>query len=346
MKKAFIHAYCQQNLGDDMFVKTLVRRYKNVKFIMRTEPEYSEAFLAEPNLILKNKQRQSVLERIKHAFFYDAFIKIGGSIFMEPKNWRYKKPFAAWQCKILNRNKFIVGANFGPYYTKGFYDRAYSSLRYYRGICFRDSQSYELFSSLSQVMCAPDILFGYPNYPEIIKGNGVGISVIYPERKLLPYEVTESYYEALAIFADSLIEFGIPVRFLGFCRAERDDEAISCVLAKMKYPWQAESFIYNGKVSAFLERINECETIIASRFHAMIIGFALKKKVLPVIYSSKQLNVLCDLGFTGPICNLLKDKITAEQIMEVFDKIPTVKGVEALACESKKQFLWLDKILK
>ena len=46
-----------------------------------------------------------------------------------------------------------------------------------------------------------------------------------------------------------------------------------------------------------LELIAESEYMVATRFHAMILGLGAGKKVLPLIYHIKLRNVLADLSF-------------------------------------------------
>ena len=50
MKKAYIVAYCQQNLGDDMFVRSLVRRYPQIRFYCLASEWVNTAFREEHNL--------------------------------------------------------------------------------------------------------------------------------------------------------------------------------------------------------------------------------------------------------------------------------------------------------
>ena len=347
MKKVFLHAYCQQNLGDDMFILRMVRRYPKVRFYAIAKPEYRQALAAEPNLMLSEPVKGNrAMEQLTHRFGYRAFVKLGGSIFMEPKDWKPKGEFPAWQCKLLNGNKFIIGANFGPHYTDAFLRRAHSSLRYYRGLSFRDEASYGLFRDIPQACCAPELLFRF-DYPEPVPGRGVGISVIAPERKLPEGLGAEEYYTAMANIADRFIALDQPVRLLGFCEAERDGEAIEKILARMEHAEQAQVCMYSGDIRWMLDRMNECESIIACRFHAMVIGFALKKKVLPVIYSLKQTNVLEDLGFGGGIWDLRASQVMPpEEAVAACTNAPIVAEVERLAEQSDDQFAHLDQRLR
>ena len=52
MKKMFIRAYCQSNLGDDLFVLQLARRYPDTQFYLYALGENQNAFRNQPNLIL------------------------------------------------------------------------------------------------------------------------------------------------------------------------------------------------------------------------------------------------------------------------------------------------------
>ena len=330
-----------------MFVLRLLRRYPDVKFYAAVDPRYRTAFAAENNLIAQPcKKTNRLVEQLHHRFGYHGFIKLGGSIFMEPKDWKQKGTFPAWQCKLLNGNKFIIGANFGPHYTDAFLKRAYSSLRFYRGVSFRYQASYALFQDIAQACCAPDLLFQY-DYPPSKEGKGVGISVIAPQRKLPEGLTAEQYYDAMAQLADGYIEDGQPVRLLSFCQEERDEEAIDEIRQRMRYADRVQCCLYRGNIAQMLDAINDCQYLIAARFHAMVLGFAMGKKVLPVIYSHKQTNVLQDLGFDGCIWDLRASQLmTYQEARDACEAAPVVQGIEELAKRSDEQFAQLDRFLK
>lgn len=329
-----------------MFLVSLLRRDPNVSFYLRADPTYTSAVKGIPNTHIKPMRKGNrIFEQLSAWIGYDAFVKVGGSVFMEPKNWKEKPPFSAWQAKLLNRNKYIIGANFGPHYTQAFWRRAYSSLKYYGGVCFRDKASYALFQDIPQVKEAPDLLFGYP-YPMPIQGQGVCISVVDPQRKMPGVTWAERYYAATAQIADYFLAQGKPVCLMGFCKAERDGEAIENVLRNMLYSEQAEVYQYCGEIDEMLHRINACKYLIAARFHAMVIGFALRKKVLPVIYSPKQTNVLKDLDYSGDCWDLSQEEmLTPEQVVQSLCNAPILPGIEALAERSQEHFSQLDAVV-
>lgn len=357
MKKILVHAYCKQNIGDDMFVLSLADRYPDVLFYIRLEDEFKKAFEDRKNIIRIDKNdpktrlryiccHNRILNQLSSGFLYNGFVKIGGSIFMEPLNWEKKKPFSPIIAKVINKKKFVIGANFGPYYTQEFLERAKSSLKYYRGVCFRDKYSANLFEGIKSVNFAPDILFGGYKYPEPQNGYAVGISVIKPVRKLLNEKFAEKYYETIADVCSQLVKSDIHVKLLGFCRDEGDDEAIEHILEKMCDTNLVESVIYDGNVDQMLSEMNDCEYIIASRFHAMIFGFAMNKKVLPAIYSIKQKNVLEDCGFNGMCWNLLDEESPSpEFLIEKMMGNPVLYNLNRYVIESEGQFVFLDDFL-
>ena len=55
MKKVFLYAYDRQNLGDDLFVHTIVRRYPHVQFYMWSDRKNREVFAHLPNLKVVDK---------------------------------------------------------------------------------------------------------------------------------------------------------------------------------------------------------------------------------------------------------------------------------------------------
>ena len=82
MKKIFIMAYLRNNLGDDLFVKELINRYPNEKFYIDViDLEYGKIFKNNENIEVRVEKEEN-FNKIE-INQYDAFIYIGGSIFIE-----------------------------------------------------------------------------------------------------------------------------------------------------------------------------------------------------------------------------------------------------------------------
>ena len=91
MKKVFLYAYDQINLGDDLFIYTIVKRYSNVKFYIWSNRSNKTIFKKLKNLkvIDKDSRFAKILKRIyasllpRYKSWYekrcDAVVYIGGS---------------------------------------------------------------------------------------------------------------------------------------------------------------------------------------------------------------------------------------------------------------------------
>lgn len=79
---------------------------------------------------------------------------IGGSRYMEP----YFPP----QCPDGVTPYFVIGSNYGPASSESYLRECRERFSRCTDVCLRDRRSYELFSDLSQVRYAPDLVFGLP----------------------------------------------------------------------------------------------------------------------------------------------------------------------------------------
>jgi colanic acid/amylovoran biosynthesis protein len=212
----------------------------------------------------------------------------------------------------------VIGCNFGPYKTEAYRAFIFSRLEKARDVCFRDRYSFHVFSSLDHVRVAPDVLFGYPNYPALRQGRGVGISVLCLDDRPELKHMADRYYSVIAQTVDTCAQQKIPVKLFSFCEAEGDPKAIREIMRHSKTKC-AEVCEYHGDIDSILEQLNQCEYIVASRFHAMVIGWCLCKKVFPVVYSDKQLHVLHDVGYSGSHWDLRKTE--ADTDIRLMDRI-------------------------
>ena len=345
-KKVLIKAYCAKNLGDDMFVLQLVRRYPHVKFFLPILKRNATAFKKEKNLevysfvggfiyriLNKLKITNTFLYKRIQQKKYDILIKIGGSIFIEKKGWQNELEFADY------KEKYILGANFGPYFSNEYLEHTRKFLGKFQDVCFRDNYSYDKFRDLNNVRVARDILFSYPYYPLKKTGEKVGISVISLENRKFSAQQKEEYFIFLENICQKYIKENKEIVLFAFCDAEGDSFFANRLINQFESSKLIKLCVYNGDVLEYLNRINECEIIFATRFHAMIIGWALQKKVFPIIYSDKQLNVIKDLNFTGNYWDLLHCKNHNENI-----STETSMDLSEMAKDSQRHFYKLEEI--
>ena len=299
MKKIYVSAYFNNNLGDDLFVDILVNRYPNTKFYISDKRDNVRALSNQSNVHFKSSFAyyfEKILKRIgiraivDHNYYRaDGFVKIGGSIFKEYENWEDN-----W-IDFDRGPMFIIGSNFGPYKSSEYKEIARSKIEKAYDCCFRDRTSFKLFSNLPNVRCAPDVVFGLTYLNNKVANKKVGISVIDLNKRIDLKPYAEQYYSTLAIIADKFISKKIKVTLISFCENEGDGDAIESVKSRMKLSKCTEEYHYNGNIQSALDEISSCNGIIATRFHAMILGLKMNKRVYPIIYSEKQKYVIDDL---------------------------------------------------
>jgi colanic acid/amylovoran biosynthesis protein len=361
-KKIRLYAYTKGNLGDDLFVRHIVRRYPKVQFFINGELEKAHAFREEKNLKVINEDpwlvrqahriRPSLAARLRNYLeqSYDAVVYIGGSIFIEYSNW--ETILTWWRYEAEHCVFFAIGSNFGPWHTEEYLHQMGEIFGKMQDVCFRDHYSERLFSAKKTVRYAPDILLDYPMpHCEMVPGK-VFISVINceekdeGENKLSVYE--KVYTKQMACVADRLIETGYKVVFSSFCSEEGDERQIDKIAAIMKHPGEFEKCCYMGEnTDEVLREITSSEWIVAARFHAMILGFAAGRPVIPVVYSEKTKHVLEDIGFTGrflDIHKLMDAAIFPDSLFSEKD-IQLLNNRQALSVKSREHFLALDRFL-
>ena len=126
MKKVFIMAYLRKNLGDDLFVKMLLEKYENIDFYIKYDKhEYLDVLKKYKNLhVLYGKDTDEELHSTD-VNEYDAYIYIGGSIFMEGGlSYNLSEKFYDFvrRCKENNKPFCYISCNYGPYKTEEYFE--------------------------------------------------------------------------------------------------------------------------------------------------------------------------------------------------------------------------------
>lgn len=309
MKNILVYAYLNSNFGDDLFVDILLDRYPDCHFSILALGEKKLDFLNKHknadiiyiSYLLKgiNLISRKIFGRdLAYEFMakkYDAFVLIGGSMFIENSGWQ-KRLIAIESFSMNIKKRFIIGANFGPYKSYEFFKSHEKLFMSFSSVCFRDKKSYNLFKHISHVKSGIDIAFSINNMTErcIIDNKYVAIAVCnFVSPNLQKYK--NSYLESLVHLCDKLIERKHEVMLVGLCRNEGDVEIINQISSRINSA--VDFHVYSGNINETIDVFAKAHTIFATRFHSMIIGFLLKKKTIPLIYSIKMDNVLNDSGF-------------------------------------------------
>ena len=317
----YVDAYLASNLGDDLFVKILAESFPNILFTVNYYGKYCKTTFSQQKNILfpqyptifKLLNRTHIYDYINDAdrisSKFDGFILLGGSIFREEPYW---KSVYAHRSRIINAfqkaNKpvLIIGANFGPVQTRSFIVQYAKLFQMSTDVCFRDSYSYGLFSELQNVRLERDVIFQY-DFPKIMKNKKlIGFSVIDPEHIPNIRKKRDTYKLVIAKTIKEYISKGFRCRILAFCEAEGDVKIASEIMSMLndnekKY---IEIKIYDGCIEQIVAALGECSVLVASRFHANVLGLLSGAQLIPLIYSDKTRNLLKDSSFLSEIIDI------------------------------------------
>lgn len=363
MKTILVKAYAHMNLGDDLFIKMLCERYKETKFYLFATERYTkvDGFRLD-NLTIEynNSLYKKILTRIGRAFnipniledrcakSVDGVVNIGGSIFIE--NDFSQEDLNVRVRNLENgKNYFILGSNFGPYKTESFKETYNKFFKECRDVCFRDTKSYELFKELENVRVGQDIVFSLDEEkiePSETKGYNL-ISVILPSRRKGLERSEGEYFQRLKDIVIESVKAGERVKLISFCEDEGDELAIDKLLSMIpnEYGRNISKYFYKGDINEALRVIKGAKRVIATRFHAMILGFVFKKPVFPICYNEKMENVLKDLDFKGNYVYIDKvSKLTYDRVIE--NESLDEKTLLEAASGGEKQFQGLDEFLE
>lgn len=357
-KRIMIYAYTRQNFGDDLFVKLLCERYPETSFWIYTDPTYKRTWRTNKNLkVFSNHNviakgmnfignllgKMNTYEHIL-AKRCDACVYIGGSLFIQGPDWESNFCYTKTR-QIEGKPFYLLGVNFGPYSEQKFFEKYNEWFATLEDICFREMSSYRLFSHLKNTRCEKDIILSYKPSMSAGEQKKVAVSVIEPARREKLCDFANGYYEGLSRICRYMYRMGYQIHLVSFCSPEGDDDAMKRLTSKLADCAEVTCSTYSDNLDHVIEVFQTSEYIIASRFHAMILGWILGKKVLPVVYSDKMTHVMEDLGYQGmsttieSLGNFDETKVT--EILRAYNYI----DMEQTRKEAGKQFAKLDTFL-
>ncbi len=351
--KIFLSAYISGNLGDDLFIKVICERYPDLHFYVSGNKKYKNLFSKIKNLTYISddtlyKRIVNKINKVLDTDFslftqlpkVDAHVIIGGSLFIQSKNW---KANYAESINLVNKfeNNFLIGANFGPYQSDEFLNIHKDYFKKFVDICFRDTYSTNLFKDLTNVRTGSDVVFQL-NYPIVKEKNYYIISMINcDDRENLKKYHTTYIYKLIEIIK-AITSKGSKVILMGFCDEEKDYLVINELYEKLENKESVEIY-HHSSIDDSLELLASSKGIIATRFHAMILGFLFSKPTIPLLYSEKMRTVMNDINYDGLFCYLQDiESLSVESCLEHLEA-KTNLNIQAIKEESYKQFIGLDK---
>lgn len=349
MKKIFLMAYLRKNFGDDLFVKMLLEKYKNFQFYIKHDKnEFTDILDKYNNLhVLYGKDTDEELYNL-NVNEYDAYVYIGGSIFMEGGScYNLSKKFYDFvkRCKENNKPFCYISCNYGPYQTQEYFELSKRNFIECTDICFRDLYSYNLFKNIDTVRYAPDFAFSY-NTPKVEKQKDtVGITVIDLNIRDDLKNKSNKYIEFLKRNIKNYISLGKDVFLFSFCKNEGDEDTIEIIQKLFPNENHLHVVKYKGDVDEFLNKYNLMEYMICARFHAMILSSIAMQKMYIMSYSKKIDRVIEDLNLGLPIIYINELEENHDLLLEDFKSVDSEK-IKKISKEAEKQDDAIRKYVK
>lgn len=340
-KKILLFCYYNLNLGDDLFIKLIIDYFGYDKVDLLVPEDTDKYYFDNYNVQIYSK----LLRRIDRAFYtvlkrspclknivkkYDKVVILGGSMFIQKKGWQS----SLRMYKMLEKTSkefYVIGSNFGPYSTENFLNKYRLLFKKAKQVTFRDEYSKELMNGLD-CKVYPDLIFNQPK-PKVQKSKEkiLGISVINLEGRNYSHQIKKNYIDSLIDICKSFSLNGYEIRLFAFCEPEGDKKTCDILQQRMN---NIKVYNYTGKINDFLLSLNECSLIIASRFHAMILGWDFNIPTLPIVYSNKSLNVIFDLKQNIGYKKI--ENITSNINLEDFSTLRNLSEIKKSAIEHLK----------
>lgn len=383
-KKVKLRAYVEGNLGDDLFLEIICRRYPNIDFFIcgskNLKKLYSKIrnarYISNDTISVRIEMfmHRTLVKIINHFskkevnnnYITDAAIEekwskkcdynvlITGSGFMndETEYESLRKKFID-EKRYYSRNPYLLGCNFGPFAHKEYLMMYQELFKETADLCFRDKYSADLFPMVKQARFESDIVFGYPieeieHIPSIFSEKYMLISVANirkdKDRAVEYYDKYIEFLKRVIIKRNSLQQHTV---FVCFSKSQNDDISISDVLDGIRNTQYNHVYSYPEISSDQILRLfYDADSVIASRYHAMILGVLFKKPVCAICYNEKVEHVLDDIDITSPRLHLEElEKLKSEDLDNKFLTISDGMW-KKLRESSNRQFQELDKVLK
>lgn len=362
-KKVLISAYVAKNLGDDLFIDVLCRRYPETEFYLFGPSGFKNVYEDLENLkyIGFNKLLWKVLNYniLLYTFIHFLIsrvittnVLITGNLFEEIKGFQKNKLKKNISSHLYNKS-FYISSNIGSYQTRDFLNNCEDVFKKIDDVCLRDEYSYSLFSHLNNLRVAPDAVFqlkkeDYKTYPRVFHDEYIVVSVIDLGMRSTLKKFETDYLKFMVNLVEELVnKENKKVVLMSFCEQEGDMKAIDKITSQLRKETRKEVLSYNHEnISRSIAIISESSAVVSARFHSFILAYLFGKPSYNIVYSNKTINTMKDIS-----ADILYTEINSNISTESLDKVrkelkKNYKPNNDIIKKSQFQFLKLDELLK
>ncbi|MDF2479512.1 MAG: putative glycosyltransferase [Sphingobacterium sp.] len=343
-----LDVYIDDNFGDDLFVKIVCERYPNDTFYI-IDHNYNEArrrrFRKIPNL-----KFVAAIAEMCNSTLFDMLLLVGGDMFPNTSDYRYRELLIDKR-KEQGKPVSFIGCNLHKHYDE---PNAEIVLRLFEKADFagvRDEWTYNFIKTKwpqANVRQTADLAFSY-RYP-VRRASKPGLLGISIRRKAgVSESVYGAYCNSLAFVINAYLskDNGNTVRLYCFSSGSfNDKEVAEDILQGVTEKTRVSIVGYDGDIDVFLGSFAECEYVIATRFHAIIMALVLNIPMLPYAYESKVTNLLHDIGYSGIVQDYGGLTASLDAVLQQIEEQRPLYDERKLAEYTKRadvNFLYLDK---
>lgn len=343
IRKVFLSGYWHRNLGDDLFLKIITERYPQCRFFISSNDDYrgiAGNLHNKGNRVINKLIRAMTREKWDLSMLYSAAFKtvihLGGSLFIE-SNLPYEKHPAK------QSQYYVIGANFGPYFSDAYLQYHESFFLGARDVCFRDETSLQLFPQADHIRSAPDMVFGLKTAKQVgVSPKTVVFSLIDTSSRK---DIDSRRYEAgIVKLIRDFVDRGYQIKLMSFCRFEGDEAAVHRIM-ELCPDVEICPYFYRNNIEEALEVLKQCEVIVGARYHSVILGILFQKYIVPLVYSDKLIHELSYINYEGPCFDLRTDDWYERFQMESLYRYAPQKLPELISA-AEGQFQALDHLLE
>lgn len=289
----YLAGYFDRNFGDDMMMKLVVRSLPEITFWV--EDTADTPIFSEPNVVPKDRKTCALVPKLV----------VTGSGFMINSKAAFITELK-WFLKGRHPGDYCLGCNIEPLRNPFNWFLINRKVNKFKLITCRDQASYRWFrwnTRKTEIHYLPDILFSLPDewLPKAESPNKLGISMMHR----VGDQEDCAYYRTMAEIADEWVrKTGKDVILMAFDTGKENDLfACRAVKSRMEFSGHAQ-IVAHRDGSEIPAAFAQCEKIIAARFHASVLALRMGKQLYPLIFREKTRNLLKDLQYPFPVCDL------------------------------------------
>ncbi len=325
-----LNGFFDKNFGDDAMQQLVVKQFKEHDFYINCN----------------QKEMLGHLEKYKNVHIgcstphIDVFLNVIGTGFMYQT--RFAKVTKLFEILFKKTDKYpktaLIDCSFERFTSKTEKWLVKKSVGKYNLITCRDDASYRFLKNnikKSQILKFNDIVFS-GDYIRKSDGDCLGIAPVNRSKSEKNYE----YYKNLAQFADNYIDASNKaVKLFAFdSGSENDVLAVTSIKNMMKNTDKVKIVVYNSDIDNFVKEFTECNMIIGSRFHSIVLAVMNKINTIAVYDNEKIYRACNDFNIMG----IKKEQLTADKLME---SVKNYKHYCADVSDAKGHIQALNKFL-